>query len=448
MEEEFKDRKIVDIQSIETSKAFCIKPWLHLFISHFGTVAPCCLAPWDDAQAFGNINEQSVEEIWNGKKMRDFRVRMLKDEPDSRCRQCYESESVGLHSSRITTNFLYADKLDWVLGTSGEGHVSDAKPVYWDIRFSNLCNFKCRICGHHSSSQWYEDAKALGLVSHDTKLHRGPRDFGKLLKQLEFVTPYLEEIYFAGGEPLIMEEHYFILNNLLRNGKKNVRLRYATNFSQTIYKQEDAFQLWKQFEDVFVYASLDGMGQRGELQRNGQSWAQAVENRRRMMEVCPETGFLVSSTMSIFNIFHLPDFHREWVESKLIGIEEFMPHLLKYPAEYSIRVLPEKLKAQVEDKMNSHIEWVIDFARKNTLKPPSTQVLSRIKGRDLPKSVSSTNHPVLDYALNEFRSSITFMNSQDDSHLLSKFKEMCDALDKLRGENTREVFPELKEIWD
>src|SRR5688572_15185060 len=109
------ERKIHNLDSLQRSKAFCIKPWVHLFVSHFGTVVPCCLTPWEKEQALGDINEESIDEIWNGRKMGDFRIKMLNDEQDSRCKQCYENENVGLRSTRNITNLLYSDKLHWAL---------------------------------------------------------------------------------------------------------------------------------------------------------------------------------------------------------------------------------------------------------------------------------------------------------------------------------------------
>ncbi len=442
-------RKINNLASIENSKAFCIYPWIHLFVSHFGTVSPCCLTPWDKDQALGDINEQSVEEIWNGDRMREFRLKMLRDEQDSRCWQCYDSEKNGLRSTRNMTNFLYADKLDWVLDTAADGSSSKAKPIYWDIRISNLCNFKCRICGHHSSSQWFEDAKTLGLLSHDTKLHRGPKDFNLLMKQLAFVIPDLEEIYFAGGEPLIMEEHYRILQMLTERKKTSVHLRYATNFSQTQYKGADLFRLWAQFEDVCVYASLDGSGKRGELQRHGQNWEQAVLNRQQMLEVCPKVNFLITSTTNVFNVLHLPDFHREWTAKGLIKIDEFMPHILRHPAEYNIRILTRELKQQTEEKIKRHVDWIISYSKQNPPEPPPPQLLERLMGRlDWIKVERSTGHLKLDVIINEFRNCITYMNSSDDSHLIPQFRKMCADLDRLRGENTLEVFPELSGLLE
>ncbi|MBS1612653.1 MAG: SPASM domain-containing protein, partial [Bacteroidetes bacterium] len=118
-------RKITSQEDVKNSQAFCMKPWLHLFVSHYGTVAPCCLTPWDEEGALGNINQQSVQEIWDGKLMHDFRKKMLRDERDSRCSQCYESEKMGLRSSRHMTNYLYADKINWALDTDWNGQSKD-----------------------------------------------------------------------------------------------------------------------------------------------------------------------------------------------------------------------------------------------------------------------------------------------------------------------------------
>ena len=132
----FNFRKITDLESIEKSEAFCMKPWVHLFVSQFGTVVPCCLTSWEKDQALGDVNEESIQEIWNGTEMKRFRRKMMADKPDSRCHQCYENEKNGLKSKRNIVNFLYADKIDWVLETNWRGHSPTSKPIYWDLRIS------------------------------------------------------------------------------------------------------------------------------------------------------------------------------------------------------------------------------------------------------------------------------------------------------------------------
>lgn len=428
-----------------------MKPWVHLFVSHYGTVVPCCITPWEKDQALGDINSQTVQEIWNGKEIGELRIKMLQDKQDKRCWQCYENERVGLFSDRKETNFRFADKLDWALNTNFNGTSDQSKPIHWDIRISNLCNLKCRICGHHSSSHWYEDAKALGLLSFDTKVNRGTKDFDKLLKQLDFVIPDLEEIYFAGGEPLLMEEHYRVLRHLIERGKTNIRLDYNTNFSHTYFNGHDLFELWAHFDKVNVLASLDGSGKRGELQRSGQKWDLVLANRERMKAVCPNVNFAVTPTISVFNIFHLPDFHREWAEKGLIDVDEMMPHSLKNPLEYDIRILPLQLKKRAEENLQRHIEWMIEFCKTHPPKPLNiTQEQLDKWGSNIhwvmPPYV--TGYGKLDVVIREYKNTITLMNSSDESHLIPKFRESCAKLDALRKEDTRAVFPELAELWE
>lgn len=441
-------RKITDLESIQESSAFCVKPWVHLFVSQYGTVVPCCLTPWDKNQALGDINEQSVAEIWNGSPMKEFRAKLLKDQKDARCKQCYQSEKVGLKSTRQMTNALYGHKLTWVQETKSNGYSESSKPIFWDIRISNLCNFKCRICGHHSSSQWYNDAKALDLISHDTKIHRGPKNFDLLLDQLEFVLPDLEEIYFAGGEPLIMEEHYRILDLLVEKGLTDVKLRYATNFSQTIYKGVDVFDRWAQFSDVHVHASLDGMNERGEYQRNGQSWEEVVSNRKRMVKSCPNVEFLITSTISMYNILSLSIFHKEWVNQGLCAIDEFMPHTLRSPNYLSVTTLPATLKLKARQELEQHIEWIKEWALQHPPAAPSEVQLREFTERfnhlSIPKE---TEHLKLNILLNELRNCMTFMESADTSHLLPEFIAFNTQLDALREEDTKAIFPELADLF-
>lgn len=441
-------RKITDIESIQESQAFCMKPWVHLFVSQYGSVVPCCLTPWDKNQSLGDINERTVQEIWNGAEMKQFRSKLLKDQKDDRCKQCYQSERVGLKSTRQMTNALYSHKLDWVKETKSTGYSANSKPIFWDIRISNLCNFKCRICGHHSSSQWYNDAKALDLISHETKIHRGPKDFDLLLQQLDFVVPDLEEIYFAGGEPLIMEEHYRILDLLIERGLTHVKLRYATNFSQTVYKGVDVFEKWVAFEHVHVHASLDGMNEQGEYQRKGQSWDEVIANRERMLNICPHVEFLITSTISIYNVFSLPAFHQDWVTKGLCAIDDFMPHILRSPNYLSVTTLPAALKNRAREELTKHIEWIKQWAAQHPPESPTEDQLNKFKERFNHLSIpQATEHVKLNIQLNEFQNCITFMESSDTSDLLPDFVAFNEKLDELREEDTGAVFPELAPIF-
>lgn len=413
----FDYRRIRDEASALDSKTFCMMPWVHLYVSPHGYVNPCCIAPWEREQVLGDINQQSVAEIWNGAPMRELRRKMLQDKPDSRCWQCYENERIGIRSQRQNANRDFVHRLDWALETNRDGSVSSSKPIYWDIRISNLCNFKCRICGHHSSSKWYEEAKELQLLSFPDGIHKSVQNFAALLEQLTPFITDLEEIYFAGGEPLVMEEHYQILDLLLRHRKSDIRLKYSTNFSTRFFKGRDVFALWNQFAHVHLLASLDGSGPRGELQRKGQVWTDVVTMRQQLLREAPHVVFIICSTITAMNVLHLPDFHVEWVEAGYVAADDFIPHILKRPEQLCIQILPPSLKSEVIDRYTRHLEWLDAVTTPELVKMPITR--------------------------NEFRSVIPYIQDQDRSELIPSFLQFTARLDQFRGERFFEVFPEL-----
>jgi len=444
----FNRKKIRKKESIANSKAFCMKPWVHLFVSQKGTVGPCCLASWEPEDTFGDVNKTPIDDIWNGPGIRKFRKNMLADKPDSRCWQCYDNEKNGLRSTRRVVNFLYADHFDRITATKRDG-TSSAPPIFWDIRISNLCNLRCRICGHHSSSSWYDDAKATDSLSYESKIHRGPKDFTGLMDQLDTAIDGLEEVYFAGGEPLIMPEHFELLSELVKRKKFDVKIRYSTNFSNVKFKEHDLLEIWKQFDDVFIHASLDGAEANGMLQRKGLDWDLAVRNRQRMLEVCPKVDFMLTPTINIHNIFHLPELHKKCVTDGLIQVDEFIPHVLKNPAYYSISILPQQQKQAVEVLLKEHIEWILAYAEQHPPEAPTEEQIAKLGGNLHILNVRHiTGHVKLDIQLNELQNCITYMHSRDDSHLIPEFVAHTNKLDELRQEDTRQVIPELAPLWD
>ncbi|HHG83552.1 MAG TPA: hypothetical protein ENJ82_02285, partial [Bacteroidetes bacterium] len=137
----------LDATSLACHPTLCMMPWVHLHVTQTGHVTPCCQAPWQAERAFGSVNESAVAEIWNGNAIKKFRKNMLAGKPDPRCQACYDKEKDGFRSLRHVTNQDYGHHVDLLQATAPSGHLPEAKPIYLDIRFSNICNFKCRICG-------------------------------------------------------------------------------------------------------------------------------------------------------------------------------------------------------------------------------------------------------------------------------------------------------------
>jgi organic radical activating enzyme len=336
---------------------------------------------------------------------------MLSETPHAACTRCYEQEESGFFSGRKSANKHHGHQIKKLEHNPFE-------MTYWDIRFSNLCNLKCRSCGHIFSSQWYQDqAKLAGgdWKEKNTVLNYAGRTETDMWTQLEPHLDYVEQIYFAGGEPLLMEEHYNILNELVKRGRFDVRLIYNTNFTHTDLKGNSVFDYWKQFKSVAVGASLDASGARGEYIRKGTDWAVVEQNRKDMLRVCPQVDFYISPTLSIMNAWHLPDFHREWVSKGLLKAQDLNVNILQDPAHYRIDIAPAEYKQQLQAKYREHLAW--------------------LQGQD-----------PLQRATQGFESAIVFMNSTDNTQLIDTFWRKTHELDAIRNENILDVIPELKAL--
>jgi radical SAM protein with 4Fe4S-binding SPASM domain len=442
---------------LKESKTFCMYPWVHLHAYPNGDAYPCCSADMKVGKV-GSCRTETLEEIWNGEAMNSLRTKMLSEQPTEVCNKCYEKEKIGFMSERQSANKHHGHHIKKIERNA------PFELTYWDIRFSNLCNLRCRSCGHIFSSQWHSDQKNVVLKSYWNNV-RGPdwpinppknideynalpenikteltEDFGgEILSHLEYVKKlpaltyagkteidmwnqlephldFVEQIYFAGGEPLLMEEHYRILDELDRRGMHHVRLIYNTNFTHTDLKGRSVFDYWKKFQNVSVGASLDASGARAEYVRKGTVWADVEHNRKEMLRICPGVDFYISPTLSIMNALHLPEFHREWTEKGLIRAQDLNVNILQDPVHYRIDIAPSEYKQQLTKVYQDHIQWL-----------------------------ESTGDS-LGRASQGFKSAIKFLNATDNTHLIKTFWKKTQELDEIRRENCLDVIPELKAL--
>jgi len=394
---------------LKDSKTFCIYPWIHLHAYPTGEAYPCCHA--EMAYPVGNTRFKTLEEIYRDAPMRELRKDMLNERPNPACGRCYEQEEAGFFSGRRSANKHHGHHVKRI-------NDDQFQMSYWDIRFSNLCNLSCRSCGHIFSSSWYQDqAKLAGGDWKDRNrvLNYAGRTETDMWEQLIPHLDYVEQIYFAGGEPLMMEEHYRILDELERRGRFDVRLIYNTNFTHTRLKDRTVFDYWKRFDNVAVGASLDDMGARAEYIRKGTQWSDVVANRKEMIRTCPNVDFYISPTLSIMNALSLPDFHQEWSAAGLIRPQDLNVNILQDPAYLRIDIAPPEYKKQLIHRYQEHLDW---------LRPQDP----------------------LQRATVGFESAINYLQATDNSALISKFWNNTHKLDAIRKENILTVIPELEAL--
>jgi organic radical activating enzyme len=398
---------------VDESKVICLVPWTHMHIWPNSTVHLCCTS--DSSMPLAKLADGvSMQDVWNTPRMKEIRLEMLQDKPVRECRRCYELETSGIRSMRQDHNLTFSHHMEKVKTTKPDGSVEEMNMPYMDIRFSNICNFRCRTCGPELSSSWFKDAKAMNTpMLHNKPLLHPTEDPVALWKQVEEILPTVELIYFAGGEPLIMEEHYRILNWLVKHEKFDVELRYNTNFSITSFQGQDVFELWKKFKKVEVGASLDSFGARAEYMRKETDWALIESNRKRMIEVCPKVNFYVSVTLSVFSFSTMAEFHKDWVDRGLVGLNDWNVNPLTYPLHYRVQVAPLEYRKQVIKKYQEHIDWVKSQPQQN------------------------------DMTLARWNSAINFLDGEQLTGELKSFRTITKTLDKLRLESFSSTFTEL-----
>jgi len=405
------------------SKHFCILPWIHFHAWPNGNVMPCCVA--DSTMPVSKIKaDESVMQMLNAEDYKKMRLAMLNDEPSAACKRCYDLEELGTWTLRKSHNKVRGlREIDAVAATNDDGSIDAFKMKYMDIRFSNICNMKCRSCGPACSSLWAEEKLKIHGVENLEK-YFGTRKIvinnneddaflTKLLPHLDEV----EEVYFAGGESLITQEHYDCLDYWIKNGlNKKVELTYTTNFSSLKFKQYDLIAYWKKFPALKIWASLDADGEHAELMRKGTNWDRVIKNIKQVRESCPHAIFQITPTISIWNIYTFPAFFDRLIEQGLISrntIPRF--NMLTDPWWANVMILPQFAKDELSILYKHYSEKYAD------------------------------NHSIA----NGFKTiEYAIATGSPNKGGIVEFIKMNDDLDNIRNEGLLITCPELKEVYE
>lgn len=287
--------------------------------------------------------------------------------PDGRIRPCCQaSAEYSKPMSEIGNPARFADlktttppdacRACWSAGNTYKDffiRIEQDKPgiQFLDIRSSNQCNLKCRVCNPHFSNQWAKELK------YETTLIN--TELTPWLSQL--LTENLVDVYFCGGEPLIMKDHYLILAQLIQQGiSKHVSLRYNTNCTVLNYKDKDVFELWEHFKKVNLMISIDAAGEELNYIRSGSDWQQIKHNIEYLQQKQKETSKLsiaFTPTVSLLNIWFLPNLFEY---ANLLNIKVNL-NILTGPDYLSLLALyTDELKELAREKIKSIQHYIPD----------------------------------------------------------------------------------------
>jgi hypothetical protein len=278
----------------------CLAPWVHTYLSPQTERRMCC-ASREPAQNFeqyidtaagtGRYIPVTLEAHWNSEHMRSVRRRMMNGETLPECEVC---------NDKLLNTSVYRDYFSQLFGartaevwdnTLPDGSTS-MRPVSWDYRFSNLCNFKCRTCGDMLSSAWESEQKTWNMVdvsnSKNNWMVPEIRKEISLFQDTQIEAEFndaverhsVEEIYWVGGEPLMYEQHWRYMKRIIELGDGDkLYARYNTNLSRVDYRGVNLFRdILVHCRDWQICASLDGTGEIGEYIRTGLDYGIFLEN--------------------------------------------------------------------------------------------------------------------------------------------------------------------------
>ena len=282
-------------------------PWTHTYLSPQTERRMCC-ASREPAQSFeqyidtstgtGKYNPVTLDQHWNSEHMRGVRQRMMAGEILPECEVCND-KLLNTNVYRSYFNQLFGHKYnDAITATDITGHTT-MKPVSWDYRFSNLCNFKCRMCGDMLSSAWETEQRQYNMIDLSNPKNNWMQpavrqqisQFQDTQIEAEFAEAVeqhrVEEVYWVGGEPLMYEQHWRYMKRMIELGDgPRVYARYNTNLSRINYRGIDLYRdILSHVRDWQICASLDGTGVTGEYIRTGLDYRTFVGNFKKGLEI-------------------------------------------------------------------------------------------------------------------------------------------------------------------
>lgn len=434
-----------------SENVFCPIPWNFLAIRSNGDLRVCCQA--NQSKSRGIIRKESgvaenaasanLNSVRNSKLLKNMRSKMLKNEWPEECVRCQGEEVSGLRSRREYERenwFIDNDYVREKTNDDGSIEVSEFPLQYIDLRFGNLCNLACRMCGPSDSSSWYDDhVKLTGQERYNdthgqvslTKNAIGKyqsNDYNwyqsdNFWKELESLSSGIKHIYMAGGEPLLIDKHFEFLEMCIdKDISKKIILEYNTNLTVL---NDRVLSLWSHFLQVRVGASIDGMGDVLEYQRYPAKWSIINENLKLLDNLGENIISWLAFTVTNYNVFHLADFIRwKLTESnfKKINSSRKKPiithHMCHSPHHLNIRSLPLEMKDLVRERYKELEVWAansLDQDRFLALKSITFGIL---------KYMDTCNY-----------------NKWD------QFIEYTVKLDKIRGQDIKKVVPEYSSYF-
>ncbi len=486
------EQYLKDLQ--EWNPSWCPVPWTSYGINNNGDYRMCIQANThrksrgilrDENNVAMRADRQTVADTRNCSMLKDVRKAMLKGERHEICQRCNKEDDMGQQSRRRLDTRRFFDIFNYedskkVTQEDGTIDVKATPIVEADIRFSNLCNLACRMCNPTESTQWYKEHALLEgrkfasgdyrikLINEKGRTKAGggwissietgevpqpvkwnPFDWYEktdLWKNFKEHAPDIKLIHISGGEPLINQKQYELLENLIdQELAQNIVLDYNTNWTNVPQK---LFEYWKHFKRIDIGGSVDGIGKIDDYIRHPSKWSHIEKNIIKLDKESPDNvNPWITFTLQILNVME-PMTMIEWnIHNKFQKLNRlaktpwFTQHPVHNPKYYCVTSLPQKAKVYVREQYENWLygyfkEWCNDLPKDYLLPNSNTPVEpNTIRSWDRKPDV------LFDETEYHLQSMLKFMDSADTSNYLLDFIDHTRALDESRDQDIRDYCP-------
>jgi MoaA/NifB/PqqE/SkfB family radical SAM enzyme len=350
---------------------WCVNAFYGMSGNNDGTTKLCCMykANKDDDSLVLGID--SIESHFNNKIFQIVREDLDNGIKNTRCNYCWQEEAAGRKSKRIRDNEKYYNR-----------NISYSGLSYLELNLGNTCNLACRTCNPYISSGWMKEAydtdhtiKKVTYKEFATqfkKFHRSYDEDSVFWIELEEQLSNIKQFDFYGGEPFMSKKMWELLKTAQQKGvSKDIELHYNTNGTHYPIK---VLPVWKDFKEVNISFSIDGIGDKFEFMRYPAKWSEVNNNMKKFIQLASEYKNINLNwciTISAANVYDVPEILDYYYKNyHSYGVSMYL-NLVHGPAHYNIGILPARIKQAVEEKLMAvptymieawtHIPGIINF---------------------------------------------------------------------------------------
>ncbi len=412
------------------SKTFCPLAWNHSFVNLGGEMQLCCTAEEFHEAILNNQglpfriqDKPGLNEVMNSDFMKSIRLEMLAGTFPKICQRCATTEHNGGNSRRLVElekSRLLQDLSQLAQNTAPDGTIPLAISSA-DYRLGNVCNLECRMCHPASSAAWLKDwnevkgtSEQLGPAAMAKYARYDWVDDDGVLEDLRMKVGALDNLHFAGGEPLFASRMSEMLKICIESGRADkIVLSYNTNMTRI---PNPIKELWPAFAEVRLYCSVDGFGPVNDYIRLNSRWKVIDENLRMLDQEAEKlriSVMMLSTTVQVYNVLNLAELYDYTTTFKHMA--KALNLISLYRPDYTqTQVLPMEAKEEAARRL-----------------------------RQAQAKAAGLVGPYHKYLLSGVDETINHMMSEDLTHLLPQLMEYTRKVDSRKGMRLQDYIPDV-----